>query len=63
VAVNGYLDRMVPSDDLFLICGLGSDNDRLVKFLYSVGFVVGAHTLVSDAGDPPLRYTITVTLP
>jgi hypothetical protein len=56
---------MVPSDDLFLICGLGSDNDRLgnlIKFLYPVGYVVGAHTIVSDAGDPPLRYTITVTL-
>jgi hypothetical protein len=65
-AINTYLNRMVPSDDLSLICAIDS-NDRLgdiIKFYPPIGYGAGAHTnVVSSTGDFTLRYTIFVTPP
>jgi hypothetical protein len=64
-AINTYLNRMVPSDDLSLICAIDS-NDRLgdiIKFYPPIGYGTGAHSIGTNAGDYTLRYTITVTPP
>ena len=63
--INAYINRMVPSDDLSFVCALDY-NERLgnlIKFYRPVSYGAGAHTIVNNAGDYTLRYTITVTPP
>ena len=63
--INGYINRMVPSDDLSLICAIDS-NDRIgniIKFYNPVDYGAGAHSVASSGADFILRYTITVKPP